>query len=286
MSRVAHWIQNGSLRHYPTGYYPQLTHPYWAELSILNLFLLWGSDRLANLVQWFAVLFSFVGISFLVRLLGIGRKGQWAALAFAASIPMGLLQATSTQNDYVAALWLICLGIFVLLAIKHAPRWLEIASLGAALGLGMLTKGTFYPYAIPLGIVLFIGWFIRSLKRNLRCTLAQAVTIMLIAGTLNLGYWVRNTISFGGPLGPADWVNTMTTKSSGTTSLVSAVSRNFLMNFVTPYEGLNDRMLKGYKGPFRRVILAWQTFILYGAGTTRTWLAIRCICSWCWEQYC
>lgn len=250
MSRVAHWIQNGSLRHYPTGYYPQLTHPYWAELSILNLFLLWGNDQVANLVQWFAMLFTFMGISCLVRILGVGRKGQWAAIAFAASIPMGILQATSTQNDYVAALWLICLGIFVMLAIKREPGWLEIISIATALGLGMLTKGTFYPYAVPLGILLFIGWFIRSLRRNPKSALARAGVILLIAGALNLGYWVRNTSSFGGPLGPIGWVNTMTTESSGINSLASAASRNFLMNFVTPYEGINDRMVKGLQKAF------------------------------------
>jgi hypothetical protein len=251
MSRVAHWIQNGSLRHYPTGYYPQLTHPFLAELSILNLFLLWGNDQLANLVQWFAMLFTFVGISLLASLLGAGRKGQWAAIAFAASIPMGILQATSTQNDYVAALWLICLGIFVLLAVKRAPSWLEILSMAAALGLGMLTKGTFYPYAVPLGILLFFGWFIRSIRRHPKNTLARAGIILCIVVALNLGYWVRNTMSFGGPLGPKGWVNTMTTESSGITSLVSAASRNFLMNFVTPYDEFNNRMVQGLQKAFQ-----------------------------------
>lgn len=51
MSRVAHWVQNQSLRHYATGYIPQLVHPIIAETAILNLRLLWGDDRLANLVQ-------------------------------------------------------------------------------------------------------------------------------------------------------------------------------------------------------------------------------------------
>jgi hypothetical protein len=152
MSRVMHWAEDQSLAHYPTGFEPQLINPIGAEIVILNLRLLWGSDQLANLVQWFSMILSLVGVSALAGLLGAGRKGQMAAAAFAASIPMGVLQATSTQNDYVAALWLVCLAVFVVLAVKQEASIIELFSLAAALGLGLLTKGTFYPYAVPFGV--------------------------------------------------------------------------------------------------------------------------------------
>jgi hypothetical protein len=45
MSRVMHWAQDRSLVHYPVGFEVQLTHPIVAELSILQLRLLWGNDR-------------------------------------------------------------------------------------------------------------------------------------------------------------------------------------------------------------------------------------------------
>ena len=252
MSRVMHWVQNQSLWHYPTGFLPQLVNPYLAELSIANLRLLWGNDQVANLVQWFCMVSTLIGVFSLAGILGAKRNGQWAAVAFTASIPIGILQATSTQNDYMMALWLICLGNFVILSLKREPGWLEIVSLAAALGLGMLTKGTFYPYAVPLGLLFFFGWFIRALRRNPKSTLGRTGLILLIVAALNLGYWVRNTISFGGPLGPQGWVSTMTTGSSGITSFVSAASRNFLMNFVTPYEGINGRMVKGLQEAFQK----------------------------------
>ncbi|HSR46890.1 MAG TPA: hypothetical protein VLL77_02765, partial [Anaerolineales bacterium] len=63
MARVVHWAQNGSLRHYGTAYGNQLWNPPWAELAILNARVLWGNDRLSNLVQWGALVGCLVGVS-------------------------------------------------------------------------------------------------------------------------------------------------------------------------------------------------------------------------------
>jgi hypothetical protein len=52
MSRVMHWIQNGSLASYPTQIARQLYPPPGAELAILQFQILSGGDRFANLVQW------------------------------------------------------------------------------------------------------------------------------------------------------------------------------------------------------------------------------------------
>ena len=53
MGRVVHWAQNHSLRAYAATNFGQNTKPVWAEAAILNLRVLWGTDRPANLVQWF-----------------------------------------------------------------------------------------------------------------------------------------------------------------------------------------------------------------------------------------
>ena len=51
MARVAHWAQNGTVRHYPIPYLPQLYHPPWAEFAITHFQLLSGGDRFANAVS-------------------------------------------------------------------------------------------------------------------------------------------------------------------------------------------------------------------------------------------
>jgi hypothetical protein len=55
MARIAHWLQNGSVRFYPTHNPRQLHLAPFAEYAILQFQVLTGgSDRFANAVQWFA----------------------------------------------------------------------------------------------------------------------------------------------------------------------------------------------------------------------------------------
>jgi hypothetical protein len=197
MSRVMHWAQDQSLAHFPVGFEVQLTHPILAELSILQLRLLWGNDQLASLPQWLSLILSMIAVSLGAGLLGAGRNGQMAVVAFAINIPIGLLEATSTQNDYITALWLIILAVFVLSACQEETGWAEILSIAAALGLGLLTKGTFYPYAAAWGIWLIIHWL---KKRKLLLFLKRSLVIVLVVVLLNAGYWARNMVTYGGHL--------------------------------------------------------------------------------------
>ena len=63
------------------------------------------------------------------------------------TLPMAILQGSSTQNDMVAAFWLSCLvGLVCDRDFPGRPGLsLEAAvALGLILGLGLLTKGTVY----------------------------------------------------------------------------------------------------------------------------------------------
>jgi len=90
MSRVAHWAQNGAISFYPT-HIPRQNHmaPF-AEQGILHLYLLWGGDRLANLVQWFSMIGCLAGVSLIAAYLGAGALGQILSAFFAATLPMGV----------------------------------------------------------------------------------------------------------------------------------------------------------------------------------------------------
>jgi hypothetical protein len=203
MSRVVHWAQNRSLEHYATAYDHQLLKPIWAETAILHLRILWGNDQPAELVQWFSMVGSLVGVSAIAALLGASRAGQILAAAFAASIPMGILQASSTQNDYAAAFWVVCLGYFVVLSKRRPLDRVELIGLGATFGLGMLTKGTFYVYSPPLMLWYFAPL---ALRQGLRRATGQALIVLVIGILINLGFWTRNIITYGGPFGTNDWL--------------------------------------------------------------------------------
>lgn len=198
MSRVMHWIQQQSVDLYPTTILRQLYSNPLAEYGILHTVILAGSDRLANLIQWTSMLGSVVLASLLARQLGASRSGQWAAAVSVATLPMGILQASSTQNDYVA-------GFFLLAAIYYPLRWRQKQGLdhvriaGIAIGLGILAKGTMYFYYAPFAFWFAISWF-----RNLGWSAWKpTLGLVLIVAVINGPYWVRNTRAFGTPLGPA-----------------------------------------------------------------------------------
>lgn len=107
MARVLYWMQNGSISYFPTTIDRQNLMNPGAEYVILLLQSLSGTDSLANFVQFVSYLLLVSATPSFLRLLGIQRRlANWGVI-LTASLPMGVLQATSTQNDLVAA----CLGL-------------------------------------------------------------------------------------------------------------------------------------------------------------------------------
>jgi len=230
MARVAHWVQDASLEHFPSGFEHQLTMPIWAETAILHLRVLWGDDRPANLVQWFSMVGSLIGISAIAGRLGGTRRAQLLASALVLSIPMGILQATSTQNDYAVAIWAVCLAYFVIRRRQADPASGEIAYIGLAAGLGLLTKGTGYIYSLPLLVWCF--WPRRPWK--LGAWARDAAVVGLLIGVLNAGFWARNLVTFGGPFGTSEWLASNLTLGRALRATPPAASTPVDSQAVTP----------------------------------------------------
>lgn len=198
MSRVLHWVQNESLALYPTHIIRQLYMNPFAEYAILQFQLLSGNDAFANLIQWFSMVGSLIGVSAIAALFRASRRGQLFAALTAASIPMAVLQGSSTQNDFVLTFWLTCLVFFVLKFLDtKESRWLW--PVGFSLGLAVLTKGTAYFFALP-----FIVWLaIRvSKESSLKLLFRNLGLIALLALLINTGNFSRNLMGFGSPFGP------------------------------------------------------------------------------------
>jgi hypothetical protein len=242
MARVAHWAQNRSLAHYGTAYGHQLWNPPFAESVILTLRTLWADDRPANLVQWTSLVGVLIGVSGLARLLGLGRPGRLLAVAFAVSLPMGILQATGTQNDLVTAFWLVTASYFVLLSRKQPLGRLELFSLGAALGLGLLTKGTFYVTGLVVG-----SWFVatRPWRTRPRQAAGEVASIAIVVVLVNLGHWSRNLAVADTPLGPSEWVGGLGTTTLAALKpkvalLLPRLLRGVAPHFASPLPGANE----------------------------------------------
>ncbi len=243
MARVMHWIQDGSVADYPTHIVRQLFMNPGSEFIILHFQILSGGDRFANFVQWFSMVGSAIGVTLIARELGADRRGQVFSAAVSMTIPMGILQGSSTQNDYVAAFWLVCLVYFTFKLRANQTPWNALAA-GAGLGLAILAKATAYIFAVPFLIWLGLGLF----KSGWGKALQTIGIVAIISLALNFGHYLRNYDLFGNPLGlTADVFSTggqiQTFKYSNDiftfSSLVSNSVRNIASNLGTPFDSAN-----------------------------------------------
>lgn len=202
MSRVAQWAANGSVDNYPTAILRQLHMAPFAEYAMLHVYVLSGGDRLVNLVQWLAMVGSLAAAAAIARELGGGRAAMLIAAAFCATLPIGIMEATGTKNDYVVAFWVATVAWLALVLIRHPPAgeprrreyWL---ALGAATGLAMLTKATAYLFIAP-----FLVWVAVALVRRFsRPSLANAAMAAVLALALNAAFFARNLELHGSPFG-------------------------------------------------------------------------------------
>ncbi|MDZ8053084.1 MAG: ArnT family glycosyltransferase [Aulosira sp. ZfuVER01] len=242
MARVVHWMQNHSISHYPTSYTPQLYQNPWSEFVILHFQILSGDDYYANLVQWFSMIGCILGVSLIAKQLGTDLRGQLFAAVTSATIPMGILQASSTQNDYVLAFWLICIAYYVLLVAQEGARSSPATSflIGSSLGLAILTKGTAYFYVLPF-LILLSFYEIKYLRFKVW---QPALIVGSLALSLNLPHYLRNYNLFASPLGePSSYKNEIL----GVNILISNILRNLALHIGTPiglWNGIANKIIK------------------------------------------
>ena len=238
MSRVMHWIQNQSVSFYPTHILRQLHQNPWAEFAIMHFQILSDSDRFANIIQWFSMIGSIVGVSLIAKQLGANSRGQVFAAVVVVSIPMGILQASSTQNDYVVSFWLVCFVYYSMLLTTEQSLADSIAA-GASLGLAILTKATAYIYALP-----FLLWSACSILKRLRWRAWKPLLVILtVTLLLNFGHYARNFELFGNPLGPGQespsGVHKYTNDQLSVSIILSNCIRNVGLHIGTPIKQLN-----------------------------------------------
>jgi hypothetical protein len=247
LSRVMHWIQNHGVQHYPTSIVRQLFSPPWAEFATLHLYVLSGGDRLVNGVQWLSMVGSLLGVSLIAKQLGGDRKCQLLAALVVACVPIGILQASSTQNDYVVTFWLVCFAYYVLLVVDaiqiQGSFWRASVLAGISMGLAILTKATAYFYVFPFAIWLsFVG--LRGLgAKYIKMLLAIGVIALLI----NLGHYVRNFEMFGSPLTPVSSREVHANSAHSPGLILSNVLKNLAWDLAmpTPFDAANHTIQTG-----------------------------------------
>jgi hypothetical protein len=227
LPRIEQWVQRGSIDLYPTGVRRQITYPPGAEFLLLHLRLLTGGDAAYNLLQWSAGVLCLLLVTRLAAQLGVTRRGQLLAALVVGSVPMVVLQASSTQTDLAVAAWVACVATLALDGVGREPlRRPDLATvllLGAATGLVALTKATGGLLAGP-----FLVWWTLAQarrfgphdRRKLAGVALAALAIVGVAGVVSGPQFLRMYQTFGHPLGPPNLRETLTMQRHDPASLL------------------------------------------------------------------
>jgi len=247
LARILHWLQNRSVDHYPTNTIRQLVMSPGAEFTMLHLMLLGNNDRLAYLPQWFSMVGSMVVATLIAKRLGADRSGQVLAATVALTIPVGILEASGTLNDYVVAFWILCFYYFSISLIMGEQNWVTRFGFSFSLGLAILTKSTAYVYALPAFLWLFVH-YLRARQKEILLTVIFAGVVSLL---LNLGHFTRNITTFGSFVGSPTETSLYLNELHTPTAVVSNLVRNVSLHLSTPSGSVNLYIVQAVKGLHR-----------------------------------
>ena len=237
MARVAHWIQNKSIKFYPTSIPRQNYSMPLAEYMILHLQLLGQSDQFANLVQWSGFVIVILTASEVAKQINVSRSGQLIAAFFTATLPMAILQSTSTQNDLTTGLFCLIFAYYLFKTI-NSLKWSDIFYAGLSLGLALLTKGTAYIYCGVIGLVIG-GYSIFKKNPAIRLKLIRVFGLIIICTLiLNSGIYYRNIDLYSHPLSTA--TERITNDKLSIKVLYANLVRNGTMQLAIPFPKVNE----------------------------------------------
>lgn len=186
LARVAHWIQGASVAVYPTSVLRQSVMMPGAEYVLLALQIISGSDRLAALLQLGAYLILVLAAPPLARIAGAPKRAAAWAAPLTAALPMGVLQASSTQNDLVAAVMVVAVAASSLrirrTEIGARSLAARLALVGACLAAALVVKASAVLVSIPLLLVLAIRALGTGRRPRAAPWLAGLASAAIVAG--------------------------------------------------------------------------------------------------------
>jgi hypothetical protein len=251
LTRQVYWMQQHSVANFPTENWRALAMPPLAEFGGVQLMILSGGDRWANLIQWAAFALTALTASAIARDLGCNDRLQATAALLVLTIPVAAMQSMNPKNDLVVA-FCLCALMFQSLKIYQSRNnsLPEIAILAAACGLLVLSKGSGMIFAVPAAVWIAAMFFKQmTLKRALSCGALTAVIILM----MNLGHFLRTQSDFGSPFGLTDEESPtyVANRLHTPPALLSNLVRNAAMHLATPNRKVNRAVEKAVKAIHR-----------------------------------
>ncbi|MET7255910.1 ArnT family glycosyltransferase [Dyadobacter fermentans] len=240
LSRLGYWIQQGNVAHYASHIERSISFSPFSEYVHLHTFLLSGSERYFQLLQWGCLAGVLALISMIIRLFSNSPATLRIGLCFAATLPIVVLESMTTQNDLVVAFFILATVFFVFDYIRN-NHLASLYLIPLCCAVGMMTKGTFLFYVLPFGTYLLISMLRKPVLRKHIVTFTAASLILTLA--LNVPYWYRTYEIFASPVGTISSGNQNT--FTGPTDYISSVSKHTFLHlgFVSPGNRYNDFLL-------------------------------------------
>ncbi len=239
MSRIVQWMTNRDVFFYPTFYSAQLFLSPWAEYAMLHLDLLYGGDRLVNLVEWFSFAGSIAGVSLIAKSLGADKRGQILAAVAAATLPEAILESSGAMNTGVGAFWIVA-AVYFALQWRERQDWPTLFFTGGSIGLALFTKGTAWLF---LPFPLIACWLMAAPLARRRLLWRSPVCILVVL-VLNGPLFVRNyrlsgsPLGFASPLGDDPQRQYENSRFSAPITAANAV-KNLALHMGTPSDAVN-----------------------------------------------
>jgi 4-amino-4-deoxy-L-arabinose transferase-like glycosyltransferase len=204
VARIMHWIQNQNLNVFPTNIESQFYYPPFAAIAIMQLQVLSGTDYLSNFIQFFSMLGCLILVSLIAKKLSPSINCQLFSIIICGTIPMLILQASSTQYELVLGFFILCF-IYFIDEFTNQPSMIYSFLAGASLGLAIYTKPIAYVYLIPF-IFIFIICIVRkfdftNIKKSFAFWGVRILPIPISFLVLCAPYFYRNYEYFGNILG-------------------------------------------------------------------------------------
>ena len=195
LARAAFWKQNHNINHYVTTAEIQNENPLNAEIGLLWIMLFTNSDNITFLVQWICFLIILITLYKLLRLLNFNKAISLITVFVFSTLDIVLLEASSTQNDLVAACFIVLTLYFLIRMAKSEQidfRYITLSSI--ALGMAIGIKGN--SYLIIPGFIIFLIVFGKNNKIKF-IKLAYLLLFSIFGIILFSGYGIiQNYLSY------------------------------------------------------------------------------------------
>lgn len=229
LARIVNWEQNRSVNFYATNIVRQTASPVFGAYVNLFVYILSGKNEVfLNLLQYFSFGTNAILIYAIARRLRVRREFSLLGVLLFTSMPIAFAEATTTQVDHLATVWLLSF-IYLMLSLVEEDRRLEwnadtikkVCYAALLIALGYLTKPS-----VCFGILFFLLWLlIVCIKRRdkLKTILKLSGIALPICIFPVIPELIRNMAAFG----------SIAHSSVGQRQLVGTLKPNYLfVNFL------------------------------------------------------